>query len=104
MLAVLTRQTVPESGEGPGRNPTGASLSTRTDLLDGADRLGGRCVRNHQLGLGLAAEGELLLALGVELGVDHHDLAGPQLAEEDLLRQGVLDLALDGPPPRAGAP
>src|SRR4051794_18705261 len=29
--------------------------------------------------------------------VDHHDLAGLQLGEQDLLRHVVLDVALDGP-------
>src|SRR4051794_6870507 len=52
--------------------------------------------------LGLAAEGELLRrALGV-VDVDHDDLTSGQLAVEDLLRQRVLDLALDGPAQRPG--
>src|SRR6186713_566389 len=37
------------------------------------------------------------------LDVHDHDLAALDLAEEDLLRQLVLDLALDGPAQRPGA-
>ena len=36
------------------------------------------------------------------VGVDHHDLTGAQLAEEDLLREHVLDLALDRAAQRPG--
>src|SRR3954465_4345631 len=51
--------------------------------------------------LDLAAEGELLTVVG-RLGVAENDLAGLQLAVEDLLREDVLDVALDRPAQRSG--
>src|SRR4051812_46114814 len=64
----------------------------------------GRCDRWRVGGdrLDLAAEGELLAVVG-GLGVDDDDLAGLELAVEDLLGQDVLDVALDRPAQRSGA-
>src|SRR5665647_837730 len=47
-----------------------------------------------QLGVGSAGERERLVLSGA-FGIDHDDLAGSELAVEDLLREHVLDLALD---------
>src|SRR3954466_7758528 len=61
----------------------------------------GRCDR-WRVGrdrLDLAAEGELLAVVG-GLGVDGGGLAGLELAVEDLLRQDVLDVALNRPAQR----
>src|SRR5262245_65474512 len=73
-------------------------LDTSTSSLGELHR---RRVRHH-LGLGHALEGELAF-LTLPVGVDHDDLAGLDLTEQDLLRQLVLDLALDGPAQRPGA-
>ena len=56
----------------------------------------------HGLGLGHALERELRFRPGA-LHIDRDDLAGPQLAEQDLLGQVVLDLPLDRAPERVGA-
>src|SRR5947207_2855347 len=75
-----------------------------TDVRADAHRRGVRDLGR----LALTAEGEAgVLALvaffpGPALDVDQDDLAGLDLAEEDLLRQLVLDLALDGPAQRPG--
>ncbi|MFD0429982.1 D-alanyl-D-alanine carboxypeptidase/D-alanyl-D-alanine-endopeptidase [Streptomyces zhihengii] len=84
------------------RRPEGPSSRVLRQVRTGAAGrlLDRRDVR--QRGLLLAAEGELLL-LTLALGVDDHDVTGAQLAEEDLLRQDVLDLALDRPAQRPGA-
>src|SRR5690625_3437096 len=78
----------------------------RRAVLDRAEARRG-CAHDGRLGVGLALlasaagaraglarEGELP-EQPLALGVDHDVVAGLDLAEEDLLRQGVLDLALD---------
>ncbi len=57
----------------------------------------GRLLDRRDVGEGrllLTPEGEGL-GVALALGVHDHDVTGAQLAEEDLLRQRVLDLALD---------
>src|SRR3546814_14701713 len=44
-----------------------------------------------------------LAGLGVGLGVDDDELTGVELLVEELLRERILDEALDGPAQRAGA-
>src|SRR5262249_32189798 len=62
----------------------------------------GQGLIRHRLGLRHALERELgLLALAFD--IDDDDLAGPHLAEQDLLGQHVLDRSLDGPAQRPGA-
>src|SRR5690606_27975169 len=78
-----------------------SALSPYTTLF----RSAGRLLDRRDVGqrrLLLTAEGEGL-GLALALGVHDHDVTGAQLAEEDLLRQRVLDLALDGPAQRPGA-
>jgi len=60
----------------------------------------------HRGGLGFAAEGERGIFPGAVAvparDVDDHDLAGLDLSEQDLLRQLVFDLALNGASQRSG--
>src|SRR6266566_9815120 len=77
-----------------------APVSTAGGRLAPARDLGGRRVRNR-VGLGHALERELRF-LAVAFDVDDDDLARPQLAEEDLLGQHVLDRPLDRAAQRPG--
>src|SRR4051794_21859189 len=66
------------------------------------DRLGRGGRGGQRVGLRLAGEGELRRLAGA-LDTHHDDLAGVQLAVQDLLGQVVLDLPLDGATQRPGA-
>src|SRR5689334_1943814 len=95
----------------PGRTRAGRSACV-SSLLAGARHVHRRGVRHRDDRLRLTAEGEPGLVVGGPralggvrvhtLDVHDHDLAALDLAEEDLLRQLVLDLALDGPAQRPG--
>src|ERR1700727_1697664 len=74
-----------------GRDPFAAA--SRLDL--------GRRGVGHRLGLGHTGEGELGRR-PLTISVDDHDLTRTELPEQDLLRQRVLDLALDRTEHRAG--
>ena len=61
--------------------------------------------RRHVRGRGTRRTGEGERVLRTRVGdVDHDDLAGLQLGEQDLLRQQVLDVALDAPDAADGRP
>src|SRR5215213_9477574 len=103
-LAGTTKGPPPPLG---GSGPFGAVLRSlglggRAFLVAVGAREGDRRGVGDGDRLRLTAEGELLRrALGV-VDVHHDDLTSGQLAVEDLLRQRVLDLALDGPAQRPG--
>src|SRR6516164_1234611 len=82
-----------------GRPAGAAAAGGRLGRRDSGDR---RRVGDDRLRLRHADEGELRLFPGA-LDVDDHDVARPQLAEQDLLGQAVLDLPLDRAAQRTGA-
>src|SRR5262249_39776550 len=92
-------QQLARTGNRSGPVTTGRKLVLL--LLGGtALRLGQGRIR-HRLGLRHALERELCL-LALAFDIDDDDLAGPHLAEQDLLRQHVLDRPLDSPAQRPG--
>src|SRR5687768_3338346 len=84
---------------GPWWVPAARPCRLRSAFLAGPRRLDRRQLGDA--GLRGAAEHELRV-LALALDVHNHDLAGSQLAVEDLLRKSVLDLALDGAAQRPG--
>ncbi len=118
--AVVGRQGMREGpvleSTGPSRSaavPAGRPSGRSPQAIPGGSRLlaqvrsgtAGRLLDRRDVGqcrLLLTPEGEGR-GLALALHVDDHDVTGAQLAEEDLLGERVLDLALDRATQRAGA-
>src|SRR3954447_21857143 len=81
---------------GPAAINAAGRFRKRLLLGGGSPQVGRNSVRNLDSPVG-AAEGQLRLLdeSRVALAIHHHDLAGAQLVEEDLLGQGVFQVALD---------
>src|SRR5690606_28689238 len=85
---------------GPGRSDVCRCPATAS-ALGGLRSPGlGQLHRRRGEALDRPEDDDVLVGLRVDLGVDHDDLAGPDLLQEELLRDRVLDQALDRPAER----